>query len=167
MVGACIDSEPALDVAWRFHRPESEAAGQASLPCPATSGSRLPCIDPRIGARRANHFVFCQTACPAPFAKIFFFPPDPNHFTDSLCPVPQRGGSRVVTNAGRDAVDARAPGALAIAGRDEPRERSASVQDDRRLSGRQSRVVLAPVAGVKSVEASRPDRALYKPLIRG
>src|SRR6266540_7226449 len=30
--------------------------------------------------------------------------------------------------------------AVAIAGRDEPRERSASVQDDRHLSGRQSRV---------------------------
>jgi hypothetical protein len=53
--------------------------------------------------------------------------------------------------------------AMAIAGRDEPRERSASVQDDRRLSGRQSRVVLAPVAGVKFVEASRPDRAQTKP----
>src|SRR6266481_2583513 len=57
--------------------------------------------------------------------------------------------------------------AMAIAGRDEPRERSASVQDDRRLSGRQNRVVLAPVAGVKFAEASRPDRALDKTLIRG
>src|SRR6266849_3874294 len=49
----------------------------------------------------------------------------------------------------------------AIAGRDEPRERSASVQDDRRFSGRQSRVVLAPVAGVKFAEAksARPGPA--------
>src|ERR1700731_3175965 len=53
--------------------------------------------------------------------------------------------------------------AMAVAGRDEPRERSASVQDDRRFSGRQSRVVLAPVAGVKFAEASRPDRAQTKP----
>ena len=82
-------------------------------------------------------------------------------------PVPTEGRFAIVTNAGRDAVDARASGAQAVAGRDEPRERSASVQDDRRLSGRQSRVVLAPVAGVKSVEVRRPDRALYKPLIRG
>ena len=35
------------------------------------------------------------------------------------------------------------------------------------VRGRQSRVVLAPVAGVKFAEASRPDRALYEPLIRG
>src|SRR5229473_6334471 len=57
--------------------------------------------------RRANH----RLACPAPFAKIFPFRPDPNHFYIPHHPVPQRGGSRVVTNAGRDAVDARAPGA--------------------------------------------------------
>src|SRR6476659_9876315 len=42
---------------------------------------------------------------------------------------------------------------MAIAGRDEPRERSAGVQDDRRLSGRRSRVVLTPVAGAKPAEA--------------
>ena len=29
-------------------------------------------------ARRANHFVFSEMACPAPFAKIFPFSPDPN-----------------------------------------------------------------------------------------
>jgi hypothetical protein len=41
--------------------------------------------------------------------------------------VPPEGRSRVVTSAGRDAVDARASGAqIAIAGRDEPRERSAA-----------------------------------------
>src|SRR5258707_15815398 len=57
--------------------------------------------------------------------------------------------------------------ATAVAGRDEPRERSDSVQDDRRLSGRQNRVVLAPVAGVKFAEASRPNRALAKTSIRG
>jgi hypothetical protein len=32
--------------------------------------------------------------------------------------------------------------------------------DERRLSGRRSRVVLAPVAGAKFAEARRPDRAL-------
>ena len=82
-------------------------------------------------------------------------------------PVPTEGRFAIVTNAGWDAVDATASGAQAVAGRDEPRERSAGVQDDRRLSGRQSRVVLAPVAGVKFAEASRPDRALDKTLIRG
>jgi hypothetical protein len=29
-------------------------------------------------ARRANHFVFSEMACPAPFAKIFPFSLDPN-----------------------------------------------------------------------------------------
>jgi hypothetical protein len=62
-------------------------------------------------ARRANHFVFSEMVCPAPLAKIFPFAPDPNHFYIPRRLVPQRGGSRVVTNAGRDAVDARASGA--------------------------------------------------------
>ena len=35
--------------------------------------------------------------------------------------------------------------------------------DERSCCGRQSRVVLAPVAGVKLAEASRPDRAWTKP----
>jgi hypothetical protein len=42
--------------------------------------------------------------------------------------------------------------AVAVAGRVEPRERSAGAQDERRLSVRQNRVVPAPVAGVKSAE---------------
>jgi hypothetical protein len=50
-------------------------------------------------------------------------------------PVPTRGALR--DRHGRwawDAVDARASGAqVAIAGRDEPRERSAGAQDDRRF----------------------------------
>ncbi len=56
--------------------------------------------------------------------------------------------------------------ATAIAGRDEPRERSASVRDDRRFSGRQSRVVLTPVAGAKLAEAKSSPTGLDEPLIR-
>ncbi len=56
--------------------------------------------------------------------------------------------------------------AMAIAGRDEPRERSASVQDDRRFSGRQSRVVLTPVAGAKLAEAKSDPTGFDEPLIR-
>jgi len=56
--------------------------------------------------------------------------------------------------------------AMAVAGRDEPRERSASVQDDRRLSGRQSRVVLTPVAGAKLAEAKSSPTGFDEPLIR-
>src|SRR5437868_14364391 len=49
--------------------------------------------------------------------------------------------------------------AMAVAGRDEPRERFAACKTNGAFRGRQSRVVLAPVAGVKFAEASRPDRA--------
>src|SRR6267142_5351002 len=62
-------------------------------------------------ARRANHFVFSEMACPAPFAKIFPFAPDPNQFTESRRLVPHEGRIAIVTDAGRDAVDARASGA--------------------------------------------------------
>jgi hypothetical protein len=46
-----------------------------------------------------------------------------------------------------------------IAGRDEPRERENGVRTTDAFRVRQSRVVLAPVAGVKFAEARRPDRA--------
>jgi hypothetical protein len=52
-----------------------------------------------------------QKSCQALFAKIFLFSLGPNQFTDSHCPAPPEGRSRVVTSAGRDAVDARASGA--------------------------------------------------------
>jgi hypothetical protein len=43
---------------------------------------------------------------PAPFAKIFLFARDPNHFTYRRRPVPSEGRLAIVTDAGRDAVDA-------------------------------------------------------------
>ena len=52
-----------------------------------------------------------------------------------------------------------------IAGRVEPRERTKRVRTTDVIRGRQSRVVLAPVAGAKFAEASRPDR-VDKTLIR-
>jgi hypothetical protein len=53
----------------------------------------------------------------APKSKIFMFSPDPNQFTDSHRLVPPEGRSRVVTTAGRDAVDAAASGERMQAGR--------------------------------------------------
>src|SRR5258708_21774501 len=118
-------------------------------------------------ARQANHFVFSEMTCPAPFAKIFLFSPDPNQMHIPRRLVPPEGRSRVVTSAGRDAVDVRASGAqMAVAGRDEPRERYAACRMIGASCVRQNRVVLAPVAGAKFAEASRPDRA-DKTLIRG
>src|SRR5258706_15331940 len=56
-------------------------------------------------ARRANHFVFSEMACPAPFAKIFSFASDPNHFYIDHVLSQERGVAHV-TSVGRDAVDA-------------------------------------------------------------
>ena len=44
--------------------------------------------------------------CPVPVAKIFLFSPKPNHFYIAPRPVPQEGRHAIVTDAGRDAVDA-------------------------------------------------------------
>ena len=52
-----------------------------------------------------------QKPCQAPKSKIFRFAPGPNQFTDSPRLVPPEGRSRVVTTAGRDAVDVKASGA--------------------------------------------------------
>jgi hypothetical protein len=76
--------------------------------------------------RRGKSLRIIRNESQAPKSKIFWFSFDPNQFTDSHRLVPPEGRSRVVTTAGRDAVDARASGAQAIAGRDEPRERNAA-----------------------------------------
>jgi hypothetical protein len=47
-------------------------------------------------------------ACPDLHEKIFPFFYDANHRHNSAIPFHWRGGSRVVTNAGRDVMDARA-----------------------------------------------------------
>jgi hypothetical protein len=52
-----------------------------------------------------------QKPCQAPKSKIFLFSFYPNQFTDLPRLVPPEGRSRVVTSAGRDAVDAKASGA--------------------------------------------------------
>src|SRR5258708_4800882 len=48
--------------------------------------------------------------CPAPFAKIFLFLADPNHFYIPCRLVPLEGRIAIVTDAGRDAMDAAASG---------------------------------------------------------
>src|SRR6202140_4333816 len=66
-------------------------------------------------------------ACPAPFAKIFPFRPDPNQMHIHCRLVPTRGAiarrhERGAECGGRKSVRR----AMAIAGRDEPRERLAA-----------------------------------------
>jgi hypothetical protein len=50
-----------------------------------------------------------DSTCPVPSAKYFRFAPDPNHFTYCRRPVPPEGRLAIVTDAGRDAVDAKVP----------------------------------------------------------
>jgi hypothetical protein len=109
-------------------------------------------------------FVFSEMACPAPFAKIFSFAADPNHFYIPHRLVPTRGADRASsrTRGGMRWTQGR-QARKAIAGRDEPRERVCGVQDDRRLSGRQSRVVPTPVAGAKLAEAKSSSTGFDQP----
>jgi hypothetical protein len=101
---------------------------------------KLDCFaEPVIGRRFApirwlamtQPQLICPTGksanlCPAPFAKIFRFASDPNHSYIHHRLVPLEGRFAVVTNAGRDAVDAD------------------SAIDERHEGGRRSRVVLTP-----------------------
>src|SRR6478672_4177641 len=75
--------------------------------------------------RRANHFGFSEMVSSPKIKNISVFV-QPKSDAYQTCLVPPEGRSRVVTSAGRDAVDARAQGAQAGAGRDEPRERCAA-----------------------------------------
>ena len=90
-----------------------------------TSGppAELLCRKPHISASRyARNGKFvepdqsdCLTGkspnyCPAPFAKIFRFPFHPNQIYIVSRPTPLEGRIAIVTDAGRDAVDAAASG---------------------------------------------------------
>jgi hypothetical protein len=57
------------------------------------------------------------STCPALAAKTFPFPPHPKHFYTPGHPVPHEGRIAVVTDVGRDVVDASALSARGIAGR--------------------------------------------------
>ena len=88
--------------------------------------------------------------------KLWYLPPVP----------PERGALAIVTNVGRDAVDAAARRAELVAGQVFACERSGSCKTSGASCGRQSRVVLAPVAGVKSAEVrkGRPGWQNLNPL---
>jgi hypothetical protein len=96
----------------------------------------------------------------SPFCKNILVFVLPKSLLNPRCLVPPEGRSRVVTTAGRDAVDVKSVRrATAVAGRDEPCERCAACRMIGAFCVRQNRVVLAPVAGAKFAEARRPDRA--------
>src|SRR6266478_5597015 len=78
--------------------------------------SRDPLAIAPYGLRdSADRSADCPTGksvncCPAPFAKIFPFRLYPNHFYIVSRLVPLEGRIAIVTDAGRDAVDAAASG---------------------------------------------------------
>jgi hypothetical protein len=66
------------------------AAGVAPGVTPQAEVPRAAERSPPIFARSPPDGQITES-CPAPFAKIFSFAPDPNQFTESHRPVPQRG----------------------------------------------------------------------------
>ena len=90
---------------------------------------------------RANH----RFGCPAPLAKRISFSPDPNQIYIHCRPVPREGRIAIVTDVGRDAVDAAASGVRRDrTGGLHARERSPSALTNDAARGRRSRVVLTP-----------------------
>jgi hypothetical protein len=106
-------------------------ASRADLPpCQIKSGPWAAANQPD-GQITSDYQKWCQ----APKSKIFLFPSDPNQMHIHRCLVPQEGRSRVVTSAGRDAVDAKASGAhWQSQGEMNLVSGFAGVQDDRRFS---------------------------------
>jgi hypothetical protein len=78
-------------------------------------------------------------------------------------PVLLRGALAIVTNVGRAAVDATASGAQERLQGEMNLVSGTRRVNDPRFSVRQNRVVLAPVAGVKSAEVFASSTGLAKP----
>jgi hypothetical protein len=69
------------------------------------------CIQRNDGAAHARRekillWLQADSTGPVPFAKIFRFAPDPNHFHICAHPTPLKGRIAIVTDVGRDAMDA-------------------------------------------------------------
>jgi hypothetical protein len=150
---------------------------------------------PRTGRRSRERTTTGCVACwanhawlgPVLPAKIFRFAVTPNHPYNSRHPAPARGAYRDRHGRWvRDAMDAAASGARGVAGRisvsDYPARRRTALKRLRRnfgrqhmsrskrfgggSRGRQRRVVLAPVAGVKLMEICRAQPGFEKSPIR-
>jgi hypothetical protein len=85
--------------------------------------------------------------------------PSKSRATSALSRPDKRADRESSRNAGWDVVDASASARKAIAGRGQTRERFAAREANGASRVRQNRVVLTPVAGAKSAEACRPNRA--------
>ena len=92
------------------------AAGSAEMAYRATPSRHSGCVIStimRLISRRAKRNLLSRfnLICPvqSPCSKIFRFAATPNHFYIRRRPVPLEGRLAIVTDAGRDAVDADAP----------------------------------------------------------
>jgi hypothetical protein len=73
------------------------------------SDSRFPDFASLIRTTLLPDRQITELAVQPPLQKYFPFTPDPNHFTYLCRPVPHEGRLAIVTDAGRDAVDAEVP----------------------------------------------------------
>ena len=96
--------------------------------------------------------------------KYFAFAVGQISATSSRHLIPQEGRIAIVTNAGWDVVDAAASARKCSQGGF--RERVTARRTNGAIRVRQNRVVLTPVAGAKSAEACRPNRAPARHQIR-
>src|SRR5438046_3397605 len=96
--------------AWRISVPNGEVS-RAQILCSSRSGGPhegLHAYRPCFGFSPPGKSVGTAIFCPSPFSKIIPFSPDPNQNYKSCRLVPPKGRIAIVTNAGRDAVDAKA-----------------------------------------------------------
>ena len=91
---------------WSTDRQE-ESACTTGPPFPRLQGMPVQTVHRLPDGQITSDF---QKSCQAPKSKIFLFSPYPNQMHIHRCLVPPEGRSRVVTSAGRDAVDAAASG---------------------------------------------------------
>jgi hypothetical protein len=91
-------AKPELGQGW-FVEPD-----QSDLPPWQIKSAPLAAANQRDGQITSDF----QKSCQAPKSKIFLFSLGPNQFTDSRRLVPPEGRLAIVTNAGRDAMDAAA-----------------------------------------------------------
>src|SRR5258708_5352431 len=125
-------------------------------------------VPPTDFARWANQRYARLAPCPALFVKIFRYARRANHLYNSRHPGPQEGRWPSSRTLGREAVDAAALARNGIAGQAQACERSGRA-DERCCGGRQKRVVVAPVGGVKAAGGFEPHRVrrTFKPATTG
>jgi hypothetical protein len=92
-------------------RLDLETAFHAAYSSAMTRPIKLSAVSGTTAFARTSDFLERNqhgSTCPVAESKIFLFPSDPNHRLMSRHPVPYEGRFAIVTDVGRDAVDADA-----------------------------------------------------------